>query len=206
MLRAEFSCFSDHLTRWLPKRVLKQDLSAIQVTTFLALNNFGNIWPMKMIFSSKTLKISIYLKNAIELAKNVFSFEDNYGWTRCWIFSQLWQEYLWSAVNMLENGSKISDLAKNHDTKLKLFDITGKLAWKCYCADYSSVSNPLTRWLPKGVLKLDLSCIQVTTFFGLNNLQNIWDMNVIFVFVRFKILCKLQICNKTCRKFFWFQR
>ena len=32
--------------------------------------------------------------------------------------------------------------------------------------------GPLTRWLLKGVLKQCLSCIQVTTFFGVNNFEN----------------------------------
>ena len=52
--------------------------------------------------------------------------EENFGWT-CWCtFSQLWQEYLWLAVNMLENGPDIWDPTRRHDTQLNFFDINGK--------------------------------------------------------------------------------
>ena len=72
---------------------------------------------------------------------------------------------------MLENDRKISDATKRHDAQLNLFDINKELAEKCDRADFSKVSDHLTRWLPKGLLKQKLSGIQVTIFFGLNNFE-----------------------------------
>ena len=39
-----------------------------------------------------------------------------------------------------------------------------------------------TPWLTKDTLKQELSGIQVTTFLGVNNSQNIEDMKLIFFF------------------------
>ena len=83
---------------------------------------------MNVIFFPKDSKFYINVKNAIKLAKNVFRFEDNSSWPCCGNSSQLKEEYLWSAANMLQNGPKISDATKSHDTQLNLFDINGKLA------------------------------------------------------------------------------
>ena len=44
-----------------------------------------------------------------------------------WEFLSIMTKYFWSAVNKLENGRKISDLTKSHDTELNFFDINGKL-------------------------------------------------------------------------------
>ena len=66
--------------------------------------------------------------NVIKIAKNIFGFEDNSGWICCTNFFQLWQEYLWSTVNMLQNRPMISDPTKSHDTQPNLFDINGKLS------------------------------------------------------------------------------
>ena len=43
----------DLLTRWFPKSVLKRELSGIDVTTNLSVNNFRENKAMKLIFSSK---------------------------------------------------------------------------------------------------------------------------------------------------------
>ena len=103
---------------------------------------------------------------------------------------------------MLEKGPKISDTTKRHDTQLYLFDINGKLAWKCYRGDFSIVSGHLTAWLPKGVLKQELTCIQVATFFALNNFQNMWAMKVSFFWKTLQVLCIFQTSNKTSKKCF----
>ena len=117
-----------------------------------------------------------------------------------------------SAVNLLKNGPKISDPIKRHDTQLKLFDINRKLGEKCHHADFSSVWDPLTGWLPTGVLKHGLSGIQVTTFFGLNKFKNISAMKLMFIcktlkfYVNFKdainlaenVFCFEDNCGWTC--------
>ena len=56
-----------------------------------------------------------------------FNFEDNCVSTCRWNFFQLWQEDVWTAVNVLKNGPKISDPNNRQDTQLNLFDINGKL-------------------------------------------------------------------------------
>ena len=76
----------------------------------------------------------------------------------------------------------------------------------CCCAHFSSVWDPLTRWLPKDVAKQEFSNIQVTTLFGLNKFENIWAMMVIFFWKTVKILCKFQKCSKNGRKKLWFWR
>ena len=58
----------------------------------------------------------------------VYDFEVKCVWTCCGSFCQLWQEYMWSAVNVFKSGPEISDSAKRHDTQVDLFDINGTLA------------------------------------------------------------------------------
>ena len=58
----------------------------------------------------------------------VDGFEDNCVWTCCGSFCQLWQESMWSVVNVLRKCSKISDPTKKHNTQLNLFDINGTTA------------------------------------------------------------------------------
>ena len=61
-----------------------------------------------------------------------------------------------SGVNLLTNSLKISDVTKADILQLNLSRIRGKRAKQWCRADFSGVSNPLTRWLPNGVLKQDL--------------------------------------------------
>ena len=80
---------------------------------------------------------------------------------------------MWLAVNVLKSSPEISDWIKGHDTQLNLFDIKGKVASKFCGTHFSSVSDHLTLWLSKCVLKEELSWIEVTTFFGLITFQNL---------------------------------
>ena len=73
------------------------------------------------------------------------------------------------AVNLLKNSPKISDLTKRVVFQLSLREIKSKLGSKWCSADFSSVRNRLARWLLKGDLEEELSGIQVTTLFGVNN-------------------------------------
>ena len=54
--------------------------------------------------------------------------------------------------------------------------INRKLAQKCCHAKFVSVWDAWTRWFPKGDFKRQLFGIQVTTFIGVNNFQDIWAM------------------------------
>ena len=47
-----------------------------------------------------------------EIAVNVEGFWDNGVWTSLRNFSELWQEYMWVAVNMLRESPTISLLTK----------------------------------------------------------------------------------------------
>ena len=85
-----------------------------------------NLW--KWSFFKKRPKFYVDFEKGRRLSENVDGFEDNFIWTCCGTFSQLWQEYRWSAVNVLKSGPQISDSTKRHDTQLNLFDINGKLA------------------------------------------------------------------------------
>ena len=92
------------------------------------MNNFKHTEAMKVIFFSKNPKFFLDFQNAITLPENVAGFEDNCVWTCYGSFCQLWQEYMWWAVNVLKSRPQISDRTKRHDTQLNLFDINGTLA------------------------------------------------------------------------------
>ena len=109
----------------------------------------------------------------MKITKISSPFEDNYVWTSSTNFSQLWGQYKWSAVNVLTTSIKILDLIQRDVFELKLSWINGKLGSKSCHADLSSGWDPWTRWLHEGVLKLEFFRIQVSTFFRVNNFENI---------------------------------
>ena len=80
---------------------------------------------------------------------------------------------MWSPVNLLKHSAKISDMTKREVSILDFSDIHEKVAKKNRRADFSSVLDPLTCWLPKTVLKQQLWCIQEDTFSAVNNFGNI---------------------------------
>ena len=82
-------------------------------------------------------------------------------------------ECMWSLVNLIKQSPKICDLTKSDVCVLDLSHIHGKVAWEHGSADFSSVFDLLTRWFQKGFLKQELSGIQETTFFAVNNFRNI---------------------------------
>ena len=83
---------------------------------------------MQVIFFSKCRKFYVDFENSIEVPENADGFEDNCLWTLCKNFCQFQQEHMWSAVNVLKSGPKISGPTKGHDTQLNLFNINGTLA------------------------------------------------------------------------------
>ena len=92
------------------------------------MNYFGHIAALKANFFSIWLKSYVHFENAIKFAKTIDEIVDNCVWTCCGSFCQLWQEYIWSAVNLLKIRTKISRITKKHDTQLNIFDINGILA------------------------------------------------------------------------------
>ena len=157
-------------------------------------------------FSWKCSKSYVDFKNALITSVNAFGFEDKSVGPCCMNFCLLWQEHMWSSVNVLKGGPNVSDATKRHDTQLTLFDINGKLAYNFCCAELSSVYDPLTHQLANGGLKQDHSGVQGTTFFGFNNSGYIEGMKVIFFFKMLQILCRFKKCNNNLRKWFWFWR
>ena len=83
---------------------------------------------MTMFFFSKYSQFYVDFENALKFLENVDSFKDNFVWSEGFNFSQLWQECLWPAVNVLKSGPKISDCTKRHHKQLNLFDIHIELA------------------------------------------------------------------------------
>ena len=105
---------------------------------------------------SERCKFHPQLRNTIKNWQKVFRFWDKVVWNCCQKICILRREYLSSGVNVLTNSVKISDVTKAAFFQLNIFRILGKRE-KSWCrVDFSSVSNPLTRWLPNGVLKQDL--------------------------------------------------
>ena len=137
---------------------------------------------MKVIFYFKCVKFYVDFKKATTIWQNIDGFEDNYTWNCSWNLSQFWREYMWLAVKVLKSIPEISRLTKRDFFQLKLSDINIKVG-KSYClGGLDSVWELLTRWLPKGVVKEELSDIQVTTIFGGNKFQNNWAVKLIFFF------------------------
>ena len=158
-------------TRWLPKVFQKQDLLCVSVTTSFGVNNFRNTEAMRFIF----------------FLQNVFRFVDNCIWIGNGKLSVLWPEYSSSAVNVLKNSPKISDLIKNDFFKLYLAQNDKNVWQKCLSADLSSFRGSLTRWLSKFFQKQDPLCVSLTTSFEVNNFRNNWPMRFTFFIKMFKI-------------------
>ena len=113
--------------------------------TWVLGHSSNHIFPNQRLQTySKYSKFYLHKENAHKVGEDVDSFEYNCVWTCCGSFCQLWQQYMWSAVNVVESCFKISDTTRKHDTQLSLFDINGKLAKKYSRADFSSVLDALT--------------------------------------------------------------
>ena len=126
-------------------------------------------WP----FFTKRAKFCVDSKNAIKIWENVLRFWHNSVWTYCGNFSHLWREYMWSAVNVLPNFPKIGDMTKADFFPLNLSKTNGEFGWKFCSSGSSSVWDQWKRLLAKGVLKQELTQIELTTFFNINNFGNI---------------------------------
>ena len=74
-----------------------------------------------MIFFWKGWKFHVDFENEMKIWKDVFGFEDNFVWTCFGNFSQTWQEYMRSAVNVLKKCPKISDPTKQHVSQFNFF-------------------------------------------------------------------------------------
>ena len=89
----------------------------------------------------------------MEILKKVFGLLDNCIRIDWAIFFLLWQGYLSSAVTVLKNSPKISDLTMRDVFELNLSLNNETIAKTFSGADFCSIWDPFTRWLPKGVLK-----------------------------------------------------
>ena len=78
-----------------------------------------------------------------------------------------------SPIDPRKHSATITDLNKADVSVIDISDSNGKLEENVRPAHLSTVFDRLTRCLQKGVLKQELSGIQETTFFGVNNFRNI---------------------------------
>ena len=131
-----------------------------------------NIQIWSSSFFSKSAEFNEDRKYTIEISETTFGFWVNGVWTCCRNFSQLCQEYMWSAANVLVKIPKSSYVNKKDVFSSNLSQFNRKLRWKCCRADFSSIWDPWTRSVSKGVLKQEPSGIQVTTFLEGNNFRN----------------------------------
>ena len=86
---------------------------------------------------------------------------------------------MWTAVNVVKRGPKISDRTKRHHKQLNLSDVNKKIAYKCCRLALSSVFSTLRCGFPDGVLKHEFQAIEVTRFFAWYNFGHIQAMKVI---------------------------
>ena len=120
----------------------------------------------------KYSKIDGDFKNGAENLEKVFCFLDNCVWIGWGTFYLLRRKYLSSAVNVLTNSSKISDITKR-DVFQIYFPHTDKMIWlKCCRADLSSLWDRLACWLSNRVLKRGVLDIFLITFFAIRNFGN----------------------------------
>ena len=105
------------------------------------------------LFVSKCFKFDVDLRNAEKNGELFFPFLSSWNWIGCSKFSVLGIEILPSAVNVVTNSLRISDITKRDNFELNFLQIDDKLWYKCSCSDFSSVSHSLTSWLSKDVLK-----------------------------------------------------
>ena len=123
-------------------------------------------------FFSKSCKFHAHFRNAIKNPERVFRFLDNSIWSCCGKLCIFRQEYLSSGVNVLANSLQIYDHSKAVFFQLTLPGTHGEKGWKWCLPTFSGVWNPLTRWLPNGLLKQDLLDVLVATSFRNNNFGN----------------------------------
>ena len=77
---------------------------------------------MRLIFCLNCSKLNVDFRNAIKMEKKHFSFLDNFITIGCRRFSLLLVKYFPSAVNMLTNGLKISEITRTGFLQLKFSD------------------------------------------------------------------------------------
>ena len=102
----------------------------------------------------------------------------------------------------MKNSSNISVLTNTDIFPINLSEINGKLGRRCCAPGFRSVWDSLTCWIPKGVLKQELSLIQVTTYFGVNNFREDEALKLIFFSKMRNIFNRFCNCNSNFRLFF----
>ena len=96
----------------LSKGVLKCGFLHLYLTTSFGVHNFRNAQGMRVIFVFQKLKIWSRCQKWSKKFKKYFYFLRNCIWIGWYKFSVLRREYLSSAVNVLTNSLKNSDITK----------------------------------------------------------------------------------------------
>ena len=87
----------EHVEGWrVLKGVLEWELFGLPVTTFIGVNNFQDIWAIKLTFVLEMRKILCRFWKYKKNWSNIFVFFDNGAWTCCRNLSVLWGKFMWS--------------------------------------------------------------------------------------------------------------
>ena len=121
---------------------------------------------------------------------------NNWLWIAWEFFFLLLQQYFSSAINVLTNSPKISDATERDVCSRNIPDKNEAISQKSCSAYFSSVWDPLTRWVLKGILKSSVWEIKVTRSFRVNNFGDSWATSLTSFFKILKIWWRFQKWNK----------
>ena len=127
---------------------------------------------MRIISCFKMFKIWCTFQKWRKKFSKSFFFLDNFISIGCGKFSVVWRKYLSSAISLITNSPKISDITKRDIFQLHFPHSNEKIWSKCCRVDFSSLSNTLACWLSRGVLKRGPLAIYLTTSLTVRNFGN----------------------------------
>ena len=114
-----------------------------------------------------------------KILTKIFSFLCNYIWNQSRKFSQFRRAYLSSTINVSTDTSQISQITKRDILKISFSQSDQKIWQKGSREDFTSVWNPLTSWLSKGILKQRFLESDLTKFFTVCKFGNMLAMTII---------------------------
>ena len=125
-------------------------------------------------------KFDIDSRNGTRDSEKGFAFKYNCIWILDDKFSKSRTGYLSLAVNALLNATKISRITKGDIFQISFSHSDEKIWWKCSHIDFTSVWEPSTCWLSKGVLRRCFLEIGLTKSLAVCNFRNKVALEIIF--------------------------